>query len=75
MTDKTDITSLFPKELEAFIASLGEGKFRAKQISEWIVRGAQFHEMTNLSKALREKLSERCMVVPIRIRESIQSKI
>ncbi len=75
MTQKTDITGLFPNELEEFITSIGEGKFRAKQIQEWINRGAAFSEMTNLSKALREKLEACCVVLPLKIRESIVSKL
>ena len=54
----TDIKSLLPTELEARILELGESKFRAKQIFQWLGRGVRsFDEMTNLSKALREKLN------------------
>ena len=52
-----DIVSLLPEELEAEIVALGEPKFRAAQIFEWIGRGVRdFDKMSNLSKALREKL-------------------
>ena len=55
--EKVDILSMTKEELTAFIISLGEPKFRAKQVHEWLMRGADFSEMTNLSAALREKLA------------------
>ena len=60
MSDKTDIKSMTLSELEVFTTEvMGEKKFRAKQIYEWMhVRLADsFDEMTNLSKDLRQKLS------------------
>lgn len=45
-------------ELTEDLAALGEPKFRAGQVYTWLHRGARsFDEMTNLSKALREKLA------------------
>ena len=56
-----DIKSLNMEELENEMLQMGEKKFRAKQIYEWMhVRLARdFDEMTNLSKDLREKCRER----------------
>lgn len=52
-----DIVSMLPEELEAEFAALGEPKFRATQVFDWIRRGVRdFDQMSNLSKALREKL-------------------
>jgi 23S rRNA (adenine2503-C2)-methyltransferase len=47
-------------ELEQYFETLGEKKFRAKQIWEWLwQKGAQsFADMTNLSKELRQKIGE-----------------
>ena len=47
-------------ELEAFFAEMGEKKFRARQVWEWIwMKHAQsFADMTNLSKELRQKLGD-----------------
>ena len=51
----TDLKSLNRVELEQFFQELGEPKFRAKQVFQWLWRGVEsFDEMTNLSKALRE---------------------
>ncbi|MBE6538185.1 MAG: 23S rRNA (adenine(2503)-C(2))-methyltransferase RlmN [Ruminococcaceae bacterium] len=59
--EKTDLLSLSPTELESFfVEKLGEPKYRAKQIFPLLHRGVPLSEMTNLSKALREKLSEQC---------------
>lgn len=57
---KIDILGLLPEELEAQILSIGEKKFRAKQIFEWlhVKRADSFDKMTNLSVQLREKLDK-----------------
>lgn len=55
-----DIQSYNFEELSSLIESLGEKKFRAKQIYEWIhvKLVSSFDEMTNLSASFREKLKE-----------------
>jgi len=47
------------EELHKFFESIGEPKFRAKQVWEWIWQkhARSIDEMTNLSKSLREKLN------------------
>jgi 23S rRNA (adenine2503-C2)-methyltransferase len=66
--DKIDIKSLLPAELEAELTALGEPKFRAAQVFRWLSRGAEsFEEMTDLSKALREKLTEHFFLTPPRV--------
>ncbi|MEE0969854.1 MAG: 23S rRNA (adenine(2503)-C(2))-methyltransferase RlmN [Clostridia bacterium] len=58
---KTDILSLSYDELESFVINeLGEAKYRAGQIFENIHRGTPPSDITSLSKALRQKLCERC---------------
>lgn len=52
-----DVLSMLPQEIEGELAALGEPKYRAKQIFDWLSRGVRdFDEMTNLPKALKEKL-------------------
>ena len=52
-----DILSMLPQEIEGELVALGEPKYRAKQIFDWLSRGVRdFDEMTNLPKALKEKL-------------------
>ena len=59
----TDIKSMNIPELTAFLREMGQPAFRAKQIFSWMHRGARsFDEMTNLSKDLRQKLSETCLL-------------
>ena len=78
MSEKTDIKSMTLPELEVFTTEvLGEKKFRAKQIYEWMhVRLADsFDEMTNLSKDLRQKLSEQCVLTHLEMVEKYVSAI
>ena len=55
-----DIKSLNLEQLTEELLSIGEKKFRAKQVYSWIHEKLvdSFDEMTNLSKDLREKLKE-----------------
>lgn len=56
---KADVLSFFPSELEEFAVSLGEKKFRGKQILEGLYHGAKtFGEITNLPKSFITKLNE-----------------
>ena len=57
---KIDILGLLPEELEEQILLVGEKKFRAKQIFEWlhVKRADSFDKMTNLSVQLRNKLQK-----------------
>ena len=56
----TDLLNLTWSELEAFMAELGEPRFRALQIWQWIWQRnvTDFEAMTNVSKATRARLSE-----------------
>ena len=57
MTEKIDIRSMLPEELIEYFASLGEPKFRAKQVFPRLMKGEKISEITNLSKSLRERLA------------------
>ncbi len=59
-----DIKSMNLEELTAWLKERGEPAFRGKQIFKWLhQRGAtSFDEMSDLSKALREKLSAQCSI-------------
>lgn len=56
-----DIKSMTFSEIENVVASLGQPKFRAKQLYQWLqVYGiTDYSEMTNLPKEIREKLGEK----------------
>ncbi len=53
---RPELLSLSPEELETLVLSLGEPRYRAAQIFPQLHRGISPADMTNLSKALREKL-------------------
>jgi 23S rRNA (adenine2503-C2)-methyltransferase len=57
---KKDIRLLTREQLEEVVLSLGEKKFRAAQIYEWLWQrsATSFSDMSNLSKPFREKLEE-----------------
>ncbi|MFP2896601.1 23S rRNA (adenine(2503)-C(2))-methyltransferase RlmN [Corallococcus sp. 4LFB] len=64
----TDVASLSREKLALFLSEqLGERPFRAAQLYRWLhQRGAtSFDEMTDLSKALREKLKVQAEIVPL----------
>jgi 23S rRNA (adenine2503-C2)-methyltransferase len=54
-----NIRHLSLADLEAYFESIGDKKFRVKQVYEWLWQkhAHSFDEMTNLSKELRAKLS------------------
>ena len=54
----TDIKSMTLEEITGALREMGEPAFRGKQVFTWLHRGAvSFDAMSNLSKALREKLA------------------
>lgn len=57
---QNNIRHLSLAELEQYFEEMGEKKFRAKQVYEWIwqKQAMSFADMTNLSKDLRQKLGE-----------------
>ncbi len=55
---KRELLSLLPEELEAWMLSVGEPKYRAKQIFPQLHRGLSPDEMTNLGKKLQQKLRD-----------------
>lgn len=58
-----DIKSMTLEELTVWFKEQGEPAFRAKQVFQWLYRGVtSFDEMSNLSKPLRQKLSENCFI-------------
>jgi len=57
---KQDIRRLSKEDIATYVTSIGEPKFRANQIDQWLwQKGASsIDDMTNLSKTLREKLNQ-----------------
>ncbi|MEE7583417.1 MAG: 23S rRNA (adenine(2503)-C(2))-methyltransferase RlmN [Oscillospiraceae bacterium] len=72
---KKDILSLSLTELETELTSIGEKKFRAKQIFNWLhqKKVTSFDDMKNISKDLRTKLDDIFIIynlVPERVLKS-----
>ena len=74
--EKIDIKTFSLEELEKEILSIGEPKFRAKQIFNWLHQKhiENFDEMTNISKETRKKLSEKYKITEIKILDTLVSK-
>lgn len=74
---KKDIRAYTYEQLQNELEDLGEKKFRAKQVYEWLhVKLADgFDEMTNLSKGLREKLEEEYVILPVKMLERQESAL
>ena len=74
--EKIQLLGLNQEELERFVVEeLGESRFRTKQIAQWLNRGVEIGEMTNLSAGLRNRLNELAVANPVHILESYKSKI
>ncbi len=58
-----DIKSLTIEEITDLLRTWGEPAFRGRQVFTWLHRGVtSFEDMSNLSKALRQKLAEACYI-------------
>lgn len=57
---KTNLMNFCQKDMQAYFASIDEKPFRAKQVFKWIHQKGitSFEQMSDLSKALRQKLIE-----------------
>ena len=75
--EKVDIKSMDITELQELLQELGEPKFRAKQLFDWLhaKQVDSFAEMTNLSKSLREKLGETAAINGVKIVRRLVSQI
>lgn len=74
ITDKKNIRHLTLDELEKYFLSIGEKKFRAKQVHEWIWKknARDFDTLSNISKDLRTKLQAEFTLPALKI-ESTQN--
>ena len=75
MLEKKDLYSMLPSELEEYFVSLGEPKFRAKQVFPRLAAGCRIDGLTNLSKTLRERLKAETLDTLPTVEEKLVSKI
>lgn len=70
-----DIKSMTLEELTAWLKDQGEPAFRAEQVFRWLYRGVtSFEEMTDLSKALRQRLAETALLTPPQVARKQMSR-
>ncbi|MEK7375233.1 MAG: 23S rRNA (adenine(2503)-C(2))-methyltransferase RlmN, partial [Thermodesulfobacteriota bacterium] len=64
MTHRPNIRDMSLPEIEAFIASLGKEKYRARQIMKWLYQSGatSFAEMTTLTRDFRARMEERFII-------------
>ena len=72
---KPDLYSMTEEELLSYFLSIGEPKFRAKQVFSAIAQGTPISDITTLSKALRERLANETLGSLPRVRERLVSQI
>ena len=71
----TELTGMTCDEITAWVKDQGYPAFRGKQIFRWIHQGAEFGEMTNLSKEMRENLEQTAIVQPVHVRLKRESPL
>ena len=72
---KTDLRSMNLPQLEDWIVSIGEPKYRAKQVFQWLWKKnvTDISQMSDLSKGLREKLFNLSETKPLILDKSQKS--
>ena len=62
-----DIKSMDEAQLQAYFEQLGEKKFRASQVYQWLHQKlvTDFEQMTNLPESLRKTLKENCRLTAL----------
>lgn len=73
--EKVNLLGLSQQKLEAFFEEMGEKRFRAAQVLKWIHQMGvdSFDEMSNISKTLRAKLSEKAEIRAPEVIEQLDS--
>ena len=76
MAQKQNLIGLTRDELAAYLGTLGEKPFRAKQLWHWMYYQGEtdFAKMTTLSKTSRQMLAEHCVVGRPDISQNLLSK-
>ena len=75
-TSESNLLGMDRSALELLFDSIGEKKFRATQVMKWIhqLGVVDFQEMNNLSKDLRNRLSETSSIQNLHVAEDLISK-
>jgi 23S rRNA (adenine2503-C2)-methyltransferase len=71
-----DIKSMTREEITDLLREMGEPAFRGGQVFTWLHRGVtSFEEMSNLSKALRQKLAGQCYITAPAVERRQESRL
>jgi 23S rRNA (adenine2503-C2)-methyltransferase len=75
--NRANLKGLSLTEMEDFVLSLGEKKYKARQLFQWIYQKGEtaFEKMTNLAKPFRGKLEERAYVSALKLVKKQKSRI
>lgn len=72
----TNLRDLTYEELENLIISLGEKRFRARQVYDWLTKGAaSFDEMSNVPSSLKNALSKDYYIHALTIVKKLESQL
>ncbi len=71
----TELSRLYESEVREWCRQEGFPAFRGGQIFQWIHRGADWDEMTNLPAGMREALKQKAVAQPVRILQSRKSSV
>ena len=74
MNDRPILFNMTDAEMTEFLAKLGQPRFRAKQVRDWLDRGApSAADMKNIPETLRRDMDARAMMQPLTIIKKLQS--
>lgn len=74
MDAKRILLDMTREELQGYLGELGQPAFRARQIFTWLHRGVPFEGMGNVPAALRARLSESCLDLPMALHQTFPSQ-
>ena len=69
MDDKRVLLGDTLETMQAYLETLKQPKYRAKQIFSWLHKGVSFQEMSNLPKAFRESLEQSAVDFPLTLED------
>ena len=70
----TELTGMTLEEITDWVKAQGYPAYRGRQIFRWIHQGADFDEMSNISKEMRDNFKEKAVAQPVKIRLEKKSK-
>ena len=74
MEAKRILLDMTREELQGYLGELGQPAFRARQIFAWLHKGVPFEGMGNVPAALRARLSESCLDLPMALHQAFPSQ-